>query len=267
MKGFTFPLVVIAALGMALFAGPAQAGIIVLSNNFDGGATVGPAFQGLSNGVGTGGSGDPATGVIITGAWGSSARGLNTESALDLSGYTEFTIDWVVSVASNVGSIEANGWFFGVTSSTATDADGLWNNNPARPAVGLLMLSPSWDDWSLAVNNSGGIDTTRSLGGSVPTNASFEDGFALSLTLKNDDTWSASSTGLSNNITNTDGTLPTGTYADLAGTVVANTSVQGENISYTVGSVTITAVPEPGAWLLFLVAAACGLLVRRRRGK
>ncbi len=34
----------------------------------------------------------------------------------------------------------------------------------------------------------------------------------------------------------------------------------------TAGSLILTAVPEPGTWLLLLSALACGLLVRRRRG-
>ena len=267
MKRLTFQLAVIVALGMALFAGPSRAGTIVLSNNFDGGATVGPAFQQVANGLGAGGSANPTTGVITTSTNSDvSAYGLNTISSLDLSEYTAFTITWVVSAATLTGTdaeIRSNGWLFGVTNSTLTDGNGLFNN--VSESAGLLMIATTTDGWEFYVRD----NSTRivsALNGDQPDFATFEDGFTLSLTLKDDNTWSASSTGLSNNINLTNqALLGDQTYATLAGNAVAYTSMQGWNTSYNVDSVTIIAVPEPSTLVMFGIVGLAGLLSLRRR--
>jgi hypothetical protein len=270
---------VAAAIVSALVAGSAQAATILVDRTFDGVANdVGPAFQQISNGVGTG-SATVGTGVVtlanVTSGSPSTSRGFNTSTTVDVtsvSGATGFKIEWVVTggttlvthpTPTNGGTgngITANGLFFGVTNSTSATGTGLFANT--TEAIGVTIISPTHGNYSLYQTNGTDQDVT-SLGIS-PTQASLEDGFTLALTVNNDNTYLVTSTGLSTNF-NASGTLSaTGTqYSEIASSLVANTSIQGDNVSYTVSRVTVTAIPEPSSALL----GSLGLLalLRRRR--
>lgn len=269
MKNLT--LATTAALTGALLTGAAHSATL-LDNDFGAGADIGPAFQQLYNGQGTA-SADPATGVITTTAQDNASIGFNTSGTVDASAAPSFTIEWVVSSFTgdsfNDGSgsrVKFNGWFFGVTTNTNANGTGLWNNS--AEAVGILMDGGSvFTDWSFVQRTgapaNGTVSSFDPLNGSQPTVESFNDGFTVSLTVNDDDTWSASSTGLSNDI-NSSGSLAAGTYATIAGSLAANTTIQGTQVGYTVDSVTITAVPEPGSLALMGLGGLC-LIKRRRR--
>lgn len=252
-----------------LLAGCSLSATTLIENDFDAGADVGPAFQQVANGIGAGGSSDASTGIVTSGANGNSAYGLNTSSTVDASSFDGFTIEWVVASAninSNVGAPLSNGWFFGVTDSTSTAGSGLYNN--ASHALGIRLLA-SGNDMSFTQDSSGGSSLYTSLGVAVSTASSYEDGFTLSLTVNNDNTWSAFSTGLSADFS-TSGSLNTvsGTgfsYADIAGSLVAYSSIQGTSLSYTADSVSLTAVPEPSAFAMLSGVLALTFVASRRR--
>ncbi|MCH7228096.1 hypothetical protein [Haloferula sp. A504] len=254
------------AASALLFTVPAGAATL-LSNDFGGGADIGPGFQQLYNGQGTA-SADPATGTITTTGVDNAAIGLNTSGTVDASAAPGFTIEWVVSSFTgdsfNDGSgsrVRFNGWFFGVTTDTGSGGTSLWNNT--GEAVGILMDGGnSYTDWSFVQRTGGSLDSNTALNGSQPTVASFNDGFTVSLTINDDNTWSASSTGLSNNISSS-GSLAAGTYATIAGSLVANTTIQGTQVGYVIDSVTLTTIPEPTTATLFGGLLVLTLLRRR----
>jgi hypothetical protein len=266
-------------LGLFAFTGVESAtATLLLFNDFGAGADTGPAFQGLANAIdfsptNLGGSGNPATGVInVTGGPSDderrTARGLNTLTSVDVTtsvpGATGFTIDWVVSSTSADISddVTLNGWFFGVTNSTDDEATGLFNQSPH--SFGIVLLTETFLDMSLIERNNS-VDTNTDLSSPNPTDASFADGFTVSLTLNSDGTYSASTTGLSTNISASGTSVAS--YSTLASSLVANTSIQGIEASYTIDSVTITAIPEPSTVVLLGIAglALAGGLYRRFR--
>ncbi len=258
------------ALAASAFLSTVPAGAAtLLSNDFGGGADTGPGFQQLYNGQGTA-SADPATGTITTTGVDNASIGLNTSGTVDASAAPGFTIEWVVSSFSgdsfNDGSgsrVTFNGWFFGVTTNTGSTGSALWNNT--AESVGILIDGGSaFTDWSFAQRTGGSLDSNTALNGSQPTVASFNDGFTISLTINDDNTWSASSTGLSNNISSS-GSLAAGTYATISPSLVANTTIQGTQVGYVIDSVTLTTIPEPSTTALFGGVLFLALL-RRRRG-
>jgi len=239
----------------------------LIENDFGGGADTGPAFQQLHNGQGTA-SADPSTGTITTTGVDNASIGLNNSGTVDASAALGFTLEWVVSSFTgdsfndgNGSRVTFNGWFFGVTTDTGNTGPSLWNNTDE--AVGILMDGgSSFTDWSFVQRTGDSLDANTSLNGSQPTVASFNDGFTVSLTVNNDDTWSASSTGLSNNISSS-GSLAAGTYATIAGSLVANTTIQGSGVGYVVDNVTLTTIiPEPASLAMGL--AGLTLLAARR---
>lgn len=259
----------LAALTIAIaFAGTTHAAVLI-DNDFGPGGDIGPAFQQFSNGQGSGYSADPSTGVIDTGNnVNNNNTGLNTVATVDASGTDGFTMTWTVSSAditpATGSGIFYNGWFFGVTNNPATNGSAIWTNSGL--AVGVLIDGgSSYSDWQFV--DSDGTKTQHALNGAPPTVASIEDGFTVTLTVNNDDTWEVSTTGLSNASTTT-GSLSTNvTYADIAGTLVANTSIQGDdNLTYTVDHVTLetTQIPEPASLASGLLGLAL-LAARRRR--
>ncbi|MCH7228095.1 sulfatase-like hydrolase/transferase [Haloferula sp. A504] len=225
---------------------PASRGADLIDNDFGVGADTGPAFQQLYNGQGTA-SADPTTGTITTTGIDNAAIGLNTAGTVDASAASEFTIEWVVSSFTgdsfNDGSgsrVRFNGWFFGVTTNAGNAGPALWNNT--GEAVGILLDGGNtYTDWSFVQRTGGSLNANTSLNGSQPTVASFNDGFTLSLTINADDTWSASSTGLSNDISSS-GSLAAGTYATIAGSLVANTTIQGTQVGYVLDRVTLETI-------------------------
>mgnify|MGYP002622450529 CR=1 FL=1 len=241
---FRHPIRAVAVTTAAFLITSASRGADLIDNDFGGGADTGPAFQQLYNGQGTA-SADPATGAITTTGVDNAAIGLNTTATVDASGASGFTIEWVVSSFTgdsfNDGSgsrVRFNGWFFGVTTNTGNAGPALWNNT--GEAVGILLDGGnSFTDWSFVQRAGGSLDANTPLNGSQPTLASFNDGFTLSLTINADDTWSASSTGLSNDIS-ASGSLAAGTYATIAGSLVANTTIQGTQVGYVLDQVTLS---------------------------
>lgn len=266
------PLPALLASSAFLFTVPAHAATL-LFNDFGAGADTGPAFQQLYNGQGTA-SANAATGAITTTGVDNASIGLNTSGTVDASAAPGFTIEWVVSSFTgdsfNNGSgsrVTFNGWFFGVTTNTNSGGTGLWNNS--AESVGILMDGgSSFTDWSFVQRTGGPTNGTASsntsLNGSQPTIASFNDGFTLSLTINADNTWSAFSTGLSNDISSS-GSLTAGTYATISSSLVANTTIQGTQVGYTIDSVTLSTIPEPATATLFSGLLLLALL-RRRRG-
>ncbi|WP_193212908.1 hypothetical protein [Luteolibacter marinus] len=251
-RRFVLPLLPFVLAAGSLVA-PAGADTVMLENDFGEGADTGPGFQTLWNGSGGAANTDdltfPASGVvtITSGASDNAAIGLNTSAAVDASGNPSFTLIWVVSNFSKgqtgSGYIHYNGWFFGATTSTSSAGNGLWNN--AARSIGILLDGgTNYNDWRFVQRTPGGNVTQTALNGNQASVQSFADGFTLTLTVNDDDTWSASSTGLSNEI-NATGGLAAGTYAAMAGSLVANTSIQGRNLSYTVDEVILGFGIEP----------------------
>jgi hypothetical protein len=263
---------ILCMLGVCLMVGAASAEILI-QNNFDGVANdIGPAFQVVDNGVGSG-SADITTGVISVGPTGNNRNiGFNNVSTVDVtavSGATGFTIEWVVdSFSGNTSDIAFNGWFFGVTANTTATGTGgtaLWVNDP--DAVGITIIGgASYNDMSFVEETDNKTET--SLGVAAPTFASLADGFTISMTVNDDNTWSAFSTGLSADF-NSSGTITRAgaLYANIADNLSAYTSMQGpataNTVSYTVGSVTLSTIPEPATIGMLGLGALITLLVRR----
>lgn len=268
MKLKTLPLLI------ALSASSADAATVLIQNDFDGVADdTGPAFKQITNDTvaGTRGSAITGTGVIsissLTSGNANAAYGFNNGSTVDVtgvSGATGFTMEWVVTGGANLKphpsqtnsageGIAFNGWFFGVTNTSFSNTTELYNTATER--LGVLMINGAFQ-----LSQVGGSTAL----GVTPSQASLEDGFTLNMTFLNDNTYLITSSGLSDNF-NHSGTLnAAGTqYAEIAGGLVASTSVQGDNVSYTIDSVTLTAIPEPATALL----GGLGLLAlfRRRR--
>lgn len=240
---------------------------IVLSNNFDGNAgnDIGPAFNIVSNGREDNDTTDPATGLISfndDGSAGNPTVGFSSSSSLDLSGAPGFILIWTVDNASVV-DISHNGWFFGVQGTQGQQGSGntLWNNVGLSVGVGLITTNNFIDR-----NSSNGGTNQTSLGITSPTNASLNSGFSITMALNSDDTWTVSSTGLSDNI-NTSGSLSNASYSDIASDLYVSTSFQTVSTvihSAQYGSVTIETIPEPSSSVLLGVCSLAFVLFRRR---
>jgi len=241
----------------------------LLFNDFGGGADTGPSFQQLYNGQGVA-SADTSTGTVSTTSTNNASIGFNTSGTVDASADPGFTITWAVSSFSNTGDITFNGFFFGVTNDKGNGGANLWNNT--AEAVGILLDGGSAQpDWSLVERTGDPADGILSASASLGVtpndfSVSDNDGFTVSMTINSDNTWSASSTGMLNNIS-ASGTLGASSYATIAGSLVANTTIQGGNTSpggleYVVDSVSITTIPEPSSLLML---SMIGLLALRRR--
>ena len=272
MKMATKSLLTCAAA--AAIVGSANAATLI-ENNFDGVADdIGPGFQKVDNGSGGAGTFEPATGTITTGTGTSSAVGFNNTALVDVTagGATGFVATFEISsVGINFGlDVNSNGYFFGIvsgTNATGTAGNSLYNNDPL--AFGYVPRSANFGD-NVVIEGIDFTDFTATAGPApAATDASFADGFTLTFTLNDDNTWTATSTGLSNDL-NASGTL--GTEFDYAtfvsGGVGLYASLQTSNgrlnESMVVDRVSLTTIPEPGS--LALLGLGGLLLARRRRG-
>ena len=279
-----------------LFLAPAIAmlstnafGVVVIQNNFDGVADdIGPAFQLFSNGAGGagGGSFDPSTGVISTGTGTSGtntgATGINNVALVTTTSTmpiipmdaTAITVVYDITSVAGVETIRSNGFFLGIatgTGATGTGSSALFNNDAA--SIGLRLFSNEAE--IVRDGTSGGVDTLSSGAIDPGFAASIADGFTFTLTVRDDNTFDASTTGLSTNLAVTGGSIGSADPdfdAFITGGVGVNASIQGNGIhggapaaEFTVGSVEVFAtVPEPSTSMLVGLASGLALFRRRR---
>ena len=246
-------------------------GTVIIQNNFDGVADdIGPAFQLLTNGASGGpGTFDPNTGLVTTSGTATNASGFNNVSLQTVPvGTVELTAVFEISGVTDFDAVRSNGFFLGLVTgpdANGTDGDALFNNNDAA-SIGLNLDDGS--DRVLTDGLSGGASVLANV--TDPTVASIEDGFTFTLTLRDDNTFDASSTGLINDIAIVGATnAPTNdaSFANfLSGGVGVNATVQGGPAQFTIDSVTLTAVvPEPSTSMLVGLVSGLALFGRRRR--
>jgi hypothetical protein len=263
--------ILLSLVALCAFAGLSASGVTTqLSNDFDGndGNDTGGAFQIVSNsGVVTSDTTNPATGLIsFAEVSGNAAVGFTSSAALDLSSESSFTATWVVASASpSDPNPDFNGWFIGVQAVAGAAGDGatLWNNNTA---FGVCIRGSNFGDGLdvVTADTVNGVQSVYSTDvADKPTGGSLTSGFTVSMTLNSDDTWTVVTSGLSTDI-NESGSVVSGLYSTLAGSLFASTSYQTgsptvQSVQY--DSVVITSVPEPetlallgGLWALAFVA-------------
>ena len=205
-----------------------------LSNNFDGNDAndTGPGFFVAWNATdgGNNNTSDAATGLIQftdNGGSGTPAVGLVASNRINLASAPGFAITWEIESTDPI-STTANGWFFGVQDSIGNQADGssLWNRNPAI-ALGLRITEGDGLELVETPEGTGPVATELFADGTLDP-GSYTNGFTVAFTVNSDDTWSATTTGLSPELS-TNGTLSTVFYSDIAGTLYASTFLQSSS--------------------------------------
>ncbi len=234
----------------------AQSTLLDVSFDGDGGNDIGPAFGLVSNALEDNDTSNPLTGLISFNELQASTPtvGFSTIAPLDLSGEGGFTLTWTVAAGSvaNSSRITANGWFFGVQSLQGLNDTGttLWNNDPS--AIGIVIFNTKVSSGrvpALVSATPADQGTSIGLGAAVPTEASLNDGFTLSLTLNANDTWTASSSGLSEDFLGS-GNLGTVSYADIAVRLFVTTTLQSSGAPVPITAVDyerVTLVTSPAA--------------------
>ena len=258
---------------LVILSGNAFGAIILIQNNFNGDNAddIGASLQFLTNGVGAPdnpGSFDPNTGIVTTSVTESTnASGFNSSALATIpAAATSFTVTYVIDSVTNYDNIRSNGFFLGVVTgpnSTGTAGGALFNNNDAN-SIGLNL-----DDGSDRIVRDGLSEGSQALENVVdPTVASIEDGFTFTLTIRNDNTYDASTTGLDGDVAIVGDSLGTVlTFTDFtSGGVGLNTTGQALDLSYTVSSVELSyeTIPEPSTSMLFGLVSGLALFTRRR---
>ena len=207
---------------------------IVISNNFDGDDTndLGGAFVLSSNGLEDNDASVPATGLIQFQDVDTSnpTLGFTSSTAVDLTSFDGFTVEWVVASGVNTADIRSNGWFFGVQDGVGMQGvgDSLWNNVP--DAIGVTLFRGgdfSRAEFAESFASDGAGESFASVGTSDAAAAA--DGFTISLTLNSDNTWSVSSVGLdtgSGELSGSGTLVAADTYASFADNLFASSFFQ-----------------------------------------
>ena len=239
-------------------------GATQIDNEFDGNPpAVGPAWGEYAWGNQTPSLTDVSTGVATVHNANHYRAGFSTTNTVDASSAPGFTVAWsVTSSNATTNAPASSGWFFGVQTAVTNSSQNLWDTSPGF-SFGVLMRGGNYSDWVVVDHSDTSIETEHAMSGATPSNASMQDGFTLSITLNQDNTWEVSTTGLSNTSISTGSLSSNVTYSDLAGSLLATTHVQGDGFSYTVDQATLTAVPEPGSLALLAMGGLC-VLQRRR---
>ncbi|MCH7227092.1 hypothetical protein [Haloferula sp. A504] len=271
---------------------------VLIDQTFDGLANDigGLTFQKIDNGAGGAGSVDFSTGLITTTGVAANTPnsnvGINTSSPIDVGALAPtangFKITFEVSATDvAVSDLYYNGLFFGVTS--GSDANGtagpsLWANNPH----GFGYVAGSGDGGSIefgygednfvrqdaeggAAND--GNSVNKVLGGTAPDDASFQDGFTITLSLFDDDTWTLTSTGLSTDLNGSGSLTTTGTgmfdYAAISSDLRPYVSLQGEyQGTIEVDRITVTALETtvPGTLEIVSISKANDVVTVQFKG-
>ncbi len=253
----------LASLFLFAIGSQAAMSVTLIQHTFDATANdTGPAWAEYTWGNQTGALTDVNNGIVHLHDFNHYRAGLSTTSTVDASSAAGFTLSWTIT-SSNITSaaVTEAGWFFGV-STAVNGSNNLWDDSPGF-SFGVLMSSADFSDWVVVDHSDTSVETQHAMAGTIPSDASMQDGFTLSITLNSDDTWEVTTTGLSNTQTSTGSLSANVTYADLAGSLLATTNLQGANLTYTIDQMSLSTIPEPSAAILAGLGSL--LLLHRRR--